>query len=133
MKMVLKSTGSELDYMGFNDKGHGIRINGNGEGVSPMQTVLLATAACSGVDVEIFLKKMRNELTRLEVEVEGQRALDQVPKVFTSIKLHYKLYGEIKEKSAQKSVDMAVQKYCSVSKMLEPTVDISYTYEIISE
>ena len=74
---------------------------------------------------------MRNDLDRIEVEVEGDRAEDEVPKVFTAIRLHYKLYGKIKEKSAQKSVDMAVQKYCSVSKMLEPTVDISYTYEIL--
>jgi putative redox protein len=133
MKMTLKSTGSELDYMGFNEKGHGIRLNGNGDGVSPMQSVLLAVAACSSIDVEIFLKKMRNDLTRIEVDVEGDRAEDQLPKVFTAIRLHYKLYGDIKEKSAQKSVDMAVKKYCSVSRMLEATVDVSYTYEIIAE
>ena len=133
MKMILKSTGSEQDYMGFNEKGHGIRLNGDGEGVSPMQSVLLAVAACSAIDVEIFLKKMRNDLTSIEVEVEGERVEGQIPKVFTAIKLHYKLFGTIKEKSAKKSVSMAVEKYCSVSKMLEPTVDVSYTYSIITD
>lgn len=133
MKMILKSTASELDYMGFNEKGHGTRINGNGEGVSPMQTVLLAAAACSAVDVEIFLKKMRNTLIRLEVEVEGDRAMDEVPKVFTALRLHYKLFGEIKESSAKKSVSMAVEKYCSVTKSLDPSIEISFSYEIINE
>ena len=131
--MTLKSTATELDYMGFNEKGHGIRLNGNGDGTSPMQAVLLAVAACSSIDIEIFLKKMRNDLTRIEVDVEGDRAEEQTPKVFTAIRLHYRLYGKIKEKSAKKSVDMSVEKYCSVSKMLEASVDISYTYEIIEE
>lgn len=131
MKMYLKSTKSELDYMGFNEKGHGISINGAGEGIAPMQTVLLAIAACSAVDVEIFLKKMRQNLTNIEVELEGQRREEPLPRVFTDIHIIYKLYGQIKEKSAKKAVDMAIEKYCSVSAMLQNSVNFTHEFIII--
>jgi len=130
MKMLLKSTGSEHDYMGYNEKGHGIRINGDGEGVSPMQTVLLAIAACSAVDVEIFLKKMRQNLVKLEVEIEGKRREEPIPKVFTDIHVHYILYGNLKEKSVKKAVDMAIEKYCSVSLMLQKSVHFTHDFRI---
>jgi putative redox protein len=133
MKMFLKSTDSELDYMGFNEKGHGISINGEGEGVSPMQTVLLAIAACSAVDVEIFLKKMRQNLHNIEVEIEGQRREEPLPKVFTDIHVSYKLYGDIKLNSAKKAVDMAIIKYCSVSTMLQKSVNITHDFVIIKQ
>jgi putative redox protein len=133
MKMTLKNTASELDYMGFNEKGHGIRINGNGEGISPMQALLLSVAACSSIDVEIFLKKMRNDLISLEVDVEGERAEEETPKRFTDIRLLFKLFGNIKESSAKKAVEMAVEKYCSVAKSLDPRIDITYSFIIIPE
>lgn len=130
--MYLKSTASELDYMGFNEKGHGISINGAGNGVSPMQTVLLAIAACSAIDVEIFLKKMRQNILNIEVEIEGQRREEPLPRVFTDIHVIYKLHGVIKEKSAQKAVEMAIEKYCSVSAMLQNSVNITYEFLIIT-
>lgn len=131
--MTLRSTATKLDYMGHNSKGHGVRINANGEGVSPMENLLLSVAACSCVDIEILLTKMRNELTDLLVEVKGDRVEDQTPKPYKSIHLHYKLYGEVKEKSAQKAVAMAVDKYCSVSACLDKNIDVTHSFEIIAK
>lgn len=131
--MLLRSTETEYDYMGFNEKGHGIRINGSGHGVSPMQSLLLAAAACSCVDVESLLKKMRNELVRLEVEIDGDRPEGVVPRPFVGIHLHYKLYGKIKEKSASKAIAMAIEKYCSVSSSLDPKIKITHEFTIYEE
>jgi len=131
--MTLKSTETELDYMGYNSKGHGIRINANKEGISPMENILISVAACSCVDIEILLKKMRNELQSLEVQITGEREEDATPKPYTAIHLKYFLHGKVKEKSAEKAIGMAVDKYCSVSACLDPNIKISYTYEILDK
>ena len=131
--MLLKSTQTEYDYMGFNEKGHGIRINGSGQGVAPMQSLLLAVAGCSCVDIESLLKKMRNNLVRLEVEIDGDRPEGVIPRPFAAIHLHYKLYGKIKEKSAKKAVAMAIEKYCSVTSSLDPKIKITHEFTIYEE
>jgi len=127
----LKSTATQYDYLGTNSKGHGVRINADGNGVSPMENLLLSVAACSCVDIEMLLVKMRNNLTSLTVDVKGERVEDVVPKPFTAIHLHYKLYGEVKEKSATKVVAMSVEKYCSVSACLDPDIKVTHSFEIL--
>ena len=50
---------------------------------------------CTGkADVIHILKKQRQELERLEIEVEGERA-DAVPAVFTKIHLRFTAYGKL--------------------------------------
>lgn len=129
MKVNLKSNGKELGYIGTNIRGQQIELNGNKEGVGPMESVLMAAAACSAVDIELILKKMRMEYTGIEVEVEGERA-DQTPAVFTKIHLHYIVSGDIKKEKLDKAVEMSVKSYCSVLKMLEKSVDIIFTASI---
>ena len=90
----------------------------------------MAAAACSSIDVELFLEKMRAPAVRVEVEAEAER-VDAVPAVFKSIHLHYKLYGDIKESKAAKAVKMSMDQYCSVSIMLKATVAISYSFEVL--
>ncbi len=131
MAIHIKSTAQHLDYIASNEKGHSIQINGDGNGVAPMQTLLSAVAACSAVDVEIFLSKMRQNLRNLEIKVTGERAENVTPRPFTSIHIHFILYGDIKESSAKKAVSMAVEKYCSVAKSLNPNIPITHDFEIV--
>ncbi len=107
-------------------------IGGSNKGMRPMQMVLAALASCSSIDVVLFLKKQRQQLDDIQVTVTGKRADGQVPAVFTDIHVHYKLYGPIKEKKAEKAVSLSMDKYCSVSKMLEKSVNITYSFEVSS-
>jgi putative redox protein len=99
-------------------------LGGENAGLRPMETLLSALAGCSGMDVLHIMKKQRQNLERLEVEVEGERA-DAVPAVFTKIHLRFKGYGPIEAEKLQKAVELSIEKYCSVSKMLQPTVQIT--------
>jgi putative redox protein len=130
MKMKLVSSTEPLNYVGLNENGHSISLSGNGKAVGPMESVLLAAASCSAIDVELILGKMRQDLQRLEVDVEGKRAEDQIPKVFTDIHLHYILYGEIKQSKAASAVEKSVLKYCSVLTMLKTTVNVTFSFEV---
>lgn len=99
-------------------------MGGEDAGLRPMETLLSALAGCSALDVIHIMKKQRQNLDRLEVEIEGERA-DAIPAVFTRIHLRFKGYGPIKLLKLQQAVALSLEKYCSVSKMLQPTVDIT--------
>ncbi len=102
---------------------------GTGAGPTPMQTVLLALAGCTGMDVVSILKKMRAPLDGLTIEVSAERATEH-PKVFTQIHLRYLVRGAgLQEEDVRKAIDLSREKYCSVSAMLRAMATI--TYEVV--
>lgn len=131
MKVNLKKGNSLKHFVASNDKGHTIELGNDGETVGPMQSVLMAAAGCSTIDVVMILEKMRQEIKDIEVEVEGERR-EEVPRTFTKIHLHYKVYGDVDEKKVARAVKLSLGEYCSVSKMLEKAVEITSSYEVLS-
>lgn len=129
LKIRLEQTGP-VKFAVSNDSGAKSVIDGpadmGGEnaGLRPMETLLSALAGCSSMDVIHILKKQRQELDKLEVEVVGDRA-DAVPAVFTKIHLRFLAHGKLDAAKVAKAVELSMEKYCSVSKMLQPTVEIT--------
>jgi putative redox protein len=102
---------------------------GTGAGPSPMQTVLIAVAGCTGMDVVSMLSKMRAPLERLAIAVAAERATEH-PKVFTKIHLRYEFSGSnLQREQVEKAVTLSMDKYCSVSAMLKKAAAV--TYEIV--
>ncbi len=91
-----------------------------------METMLMAVAGCSGIDMVSILKKQRQNLTSFKAEVEGTRVPIDDAKPFKAISVKFLLEGEIDEKKALKAAQLSFEKYCSVSKTLEPNVSIDY-------
>ena len=106
-----------------------IKVKPNPKGASPMELLLMGIAGCSGIDIVLILKKQQLEMTNFEVDVEGMRVDGEIPNVFRKIHLKVHIDGDIPAKKAQRAVDLSLEKYCSVSKMLEKTAEI--TSEII--
>jgi putative redox protein len=137
MKIYLKRTNQAVHFEATNERGHTVNIEGSpnigGEdsAPSPTELLLMSQAGCTAIDVVELLKKMRQPLEHLEVETEGHRAQDQVPKVFTHIHLHYKLYGDINPKKAEKAISMSIEKYCTVSKMIDKVAALTHSFEVI--
>jgi len=129
MKITLESTFGELSFKGTNERNQSLQLSGNKESVSPMEAVLMSVAGCSAIDVEVILKKMHQKIHKIEVKVEGQRA-NATPSVFTEIHLHYIITGDVKKEKAQKAVEMSMNEYCSVSKMLSNSVIITHSFEV---
>ncbi len=130
MTITLRSTDDELGYIGTNDRGQIQTFSGTKGACSPMETVLMAAAACSSIDVELFLEKMRAPATGVEVTVTSERA-DAVPSVFTKVHLHYRISGGVPDKKAAKAVGMSMDQYCSVSIMLKASVEITHSFEVL--
>ncbi|MCY4051113.1 MAG: OsmC family protein [Gammaproteobacteria bacterium] len=105
-------------------------VGGQEKGPRPMELVLGALAGCSAIDVMSTLRKMKQDVSDCQIEVTGERA-DQVPAVFCHIQLDFLIYGNnLDQRKVQRAVTLAVEKYCSVGKMLESTARISHSTTI---
>lgn len=94
------------------------------EGVSPMEALLMAVAGCSGIDVVSILKKQKQQIDSFSAEVVGDRIEVDEAKPFHKITVKFFLEGTIDLKKALRAADLSFQKYCSVSKTLEPNVSV---------
>ena len=126
-----------LLMVGKSDSGHTITMDGPPEsggenlGVRPMEMLLLGVAGCTMIDVVTTLKKMRQDLSRLETKINAERATDH-PKVFTNIHIQFILKGQnLNEKRVDKAITLSAEKYCSASIMLGKTASITHDFEII--
>ena len=125
-----------MQFVGETGSGHSLVIDGAPEvggrntGMRPMEMVLLAVGGCTAMDVVFMLRRARQPLDDCWIEVEGDR-VEEIPKVFEKIHLHYVIEGEgLNEKQVKRAVEMSADKYCSVSHMLKAAVEVSYDYEI---
>jgi len=91
---------------------------GNGDGFRPMQLLLGALCGCSAVDVVSILKKQRQTLTDLVITVDGERQHGKEPALWEKVELHFFLTGEIEPDKAYRSVQLSIDKYCSVAETL---------------
>jgi len=104
--------------------GHTMRIDipveqgGNGTGFRPMQMLLSALCGCSAVDVISILKKQRQVLEDLTIEVDGHREEGKEPSLWKNIQLIFTITGEVDPSKAYKAVDLSMEKYCSVAETL---------------
>jgi putative redox protein len=95
----------------------------------PMEMLLGALGACSSVDVVEILRKKRQQLDSLEIEISGERATEP-PTVWTKIEMVYKLTGALDEKAVRDAIELSQIKYCSVAATLRKTAEITYRFEI---
>lgn len=128
-----------LQFIGEADSGHAIvmdgdaEVGGNDTGLRPTELLLIATGGCSGMDVISILKKKRQAVTSLEIQVNGEKA-DNHPKRFTAIDIEFIVRGRnIAEEAVERAVQLSMDKYCSVKASLEGTANINYSYKIIQE
>ena len=105
------------------------KVGGENKGTRPMDLLLMALGGCSSIDIGLILKKQKQELEDFKVQITADRE-DAVPSLFKKINLHFILWGDLKGKKVIKSIELSLEKYCSVAKILEPTADITYTFEI---
>jgi putative redox protein len=109
---------------------HSITVDGSSEtGNSPMELVLIALCGCTASDVVTILQKKREPFTAVEVHASAEKT-DEPPRVYTAIKLVYRVKGKIARKAIEDTVRLSEEKYCSVAAMLSKTAKITYEIEL---
>lgn len=105
-----------------------IRLDGRGgTGPSPVDAIGIALAGCTGVDIVDILAKRRTPLESLRMEVNAERA-NATPARIVAIDIQYYIKGAgIERVHAERAIDLAVTKYCSVGGSIDPAIPVRWT------
>ncbi len=134
MKVQLERINDAIQFRGSNGRYElNIASKKEQEGISPMEMVALATGGCSSIDVLMILEKQRQEVGDFNVEVDAKRKEGGTSSEFTDVHLTFRVTGDVESEKVQRAIDLSLEKYCSVSKMIEKTADISYTLFVNGE
>jgi len=136
MKINIKRLDDDFNLEASNEDGNTLsmdastEVGGKGKGMRPTQLLLAAVGGCSAIDVILILKKQKQVIESFEIEVDGEREKVEEYSLFRDIVLHFKIKGQVDYDKAERAIKLSLDKYCSVSKTLEPTAKITYKLTI---
>lgn len=136
MKISLSRKSGDFHFEALNDSGNTLQIDGSVDiggsnaGFRPMQLLLAAVGGCSAIDIVSILKKQRQQIEAFDIEVEGERQPIAQYSIWKNIHIVFKLKGKIDLEKAKKAAELSMEKYCSVSKTLEPTAHITHEVQV---
>lgn len=104
-------------------------LGGQNRGPRPSELVLAGLGGCTGIDVVSILGKMRQKLTRLEVEVTGQERSDY-PQSFEVINVRYRLWGDLDRNRVDRAIRLSRDRYCVVAHLVGGRARLVYSFRI---
>jgi len=127
-KVTVRWDGEQRFDVGVTGKKETVRLDGNRDaGPSPVDALLGALVACTGVDVVDILAKRRTPVEGMSITVVGERA-NEIPARITKVTIEYRIRGKgIERVHAERAIELAVTKYCSVRNSLDPNLPIEWT------
>ena len=140
MRINLKRLDSDFNFEASNEDGNTIildaspNIGGHNKGMRPMQLLLAAIGGCAAIDIILILKKQKQNIIFFDIEVDGEKenTSKEGISLFKTIEVHFILNGNIDLNKAERAVKLSMEKYCSVTKILEPTAIITYKVSVNS-
>ena len=107
-----------------------IRLDSHGvEGPSPVQALVFGLAGCMAMDVVHILKKSRQDLRGLKVELVAERAAHE-PRRVTAVRMAYTITGDVAKDQVQRAIDLSRDKYCSVWHSMREDITLEATITI---
>lgn len=138
--MVMVRWMDGLAFQATNGVGRGFVMDstpqhgGRNAGLSPVEALLAAAAACSAMDVVSILQKKRQTITRYRVEVDGELEDGDVPRPFKTISVHHVLQGpNLDPEAVARAVELSDEKYCKVIATLRATPEVTMTWAVEEE
>jgi len=123
---------TEKRFVGVTPDGMRVMIDGEHDhrtGMGPMQLVLNAVAGCAAYDVVEMLRKRKLGVRGYRVEASGER-VDGTPSPFTRVHTRHVFdVPGLDRRTAERFVELAVTKYCSVASSLHA----EQTFEAVLE
>ncbi len=127
----------EVDWVGASEfeahraGGPRLRIDGDSKSApSPFDTLLAAIATCAATDVVSILAKQRTPVRALRVAVEAQR-VEATPRRLASAILHFSVTAPgATQAKAERAVELAVTRYCSVRSSLLADIPVTWTVRL---
>ncbi|MEM8488858.1 MAG: OsmC family protein [Bacteroidota bacterium] len=135
-KIKVERVDDDFHFVGTNERGNqvhmdtGVKEGGHGEGAGPMQLLVMAIGGCSGIDIISILKKGRQQVDDFNVDLTAERFEGEVPSLFKKVHAHYTLKGDLDHEKVKRAIELSIGKYCSVSKTIEATAEITFSYTV---
>ena len=108
-------------------------FGGSSAGSSPKELLLMALGGCTAMDVIPMLRKKRTPVDTVEIRISGN-VREEHPQVFTDIHIEYIIHGDgVNPGEVEHAIELSTTKYCSVSAMLSPGVNITHSYRIMDK
>jgi len=101
-------------------------------GPGAVDTVVLALATCSAIDVVEILKKRRTPVRSLRITADYTRADGETPRRLTGVRLTFHIATDSTVDHVRRAVALTLEKYCSVAGSLAPEVVITTDVEMVS-
>lgn len=99
-----------------------ISIDAKGEGISPLQAMLAALAACTGVYIREFMEGIKQEIGEFSIAVSAELT-EKPPYRFAKINIDVDLKGVLLDESRQASLQRFI-KNCPVHQTLKGNPEI---------
>lgn len=98
-------------------------------GPSPMQALGFALAGCMAMDLVHILKKGRQDLRGLRVDLRGERHQTE-PRRFTRVELRYTITGNILPEPIERAIQLSREKYCSVWHSMRQDIELDVSFSV---
>lgn len=137
MKIELQRVNNAFHFEAKNENKKTINIDasptigGNDNGFRPMELLLAGLGGCSGIDILHILKKQKIEVEDFVIKIEASRKNEQ-PAIFETIKVLFEVKGDVDEAKLKRAINLSMEKYCSVTRILEKSATIEYSYKLNS-
>jgi len=129
----------DMHFSGKASSGHTLNMDaddvsgGRNSGFRPMELLLVGFGGCSGMDVISILRKKRQNVSGLEINVKGEKTTDY-PNVYKEVHIEYVVRGRGVEKEAvERAIKLSLEKYCSVGATLAKAGTITHSYKVLEE
>ncbi len=106
---------------------------GEGRGFRPVKLMLVGLGGCTGMDVVWILKRQRQDVSGLEMNVTGTRRKKD-PRYYENIQVQYIVRGRnVRESAVKRAIELSEQKYCSVRGIFRQEVKVTTSYRVEKE
>ena len=131
-KVVARWSGHKVKFDVESASGHTAAVDeapifGDDDGMRPTEMLLGALGSCTGLNAVLLLKKFKQPLKSLEVQVEGEQETEW-PRAFKKIEITFVLGWEGKHdnKQVDSALDMACNRYCPIHATLSRGTTIQH-------
>ncbi|GAA4318038.1 OsmC family protein [Compostibacter hankyongensis] len=125
MEITLQRIDDGFNMEARDEDGHSVQMDagpahgGKGNGVRPMQMLIMGLGGCTAIDVVMILKKQKQDIRDFRIRIQAERETGKEPALWQSAHLIFELSGSIDPDKARRAAELSMQKYCSVAATLK--------------
>lgn len=92
---------------------------------SPKELLLNAMMGCTGIDVLMTLKKMKQQIEEFNIRIQVEQTKNY-PVHFKAAQIIFDCSGHLDVQKLQRAVEASMTKYCGINFMISQSCKISY-------